>query len=117
MAWKYSFSFESRVPSLELKNARPETRNSETVFLCNRNHSRRAFDQRLAALVRDQDATAPARIKAPIGAGDDGLDDKDIAFFDQHVAIARATILRRKQRAVVAVAAPVHKHQAFQAAL
>ena len=34
-----------------------------------------------------------------------------------HVAIARATILRRKQRAVVAVAAPVHEHQAFQAAL
>src|SRR6266536_2867662 len=89
----------------------------EELLLCNRNHSRCALDQRLAAFIRDKYATAPARIKAPIGAGDDGLDDKDIAFFDQHVSVARAAILRRKKRAVVAVTAPMHQHQTLQAAL
>src|SRR5262245_21612257 len=82
-------------------------------LLCDRNHPRCSFDQRLTALVGYKHASAPARIEAPVCATNDGLDNKDIAFFDQHVAIAAPTILRGKERTIVAVAAPVHEHQAF----
>src|SRR5262249_52116401 len=76
--------------------------------LCDRNHTRCSLDQRFASFIGDQDTTTPARVKTAIGTGNDGLNDKDIAFFDQHVAIARAAILRREERSIVAIAATMH---------
>src|SRR5215468_12487491 len=87
----------------------PETRH----ILCDRNHSGRSLDQRFTAFVGDKHASTPARIKAPVCATNDRLDNKDIAFLDQHVAIAGAAILRCKERAIVSVAAPMHEHHAF----
>ena len=47
----------------------------------------------------------------------DRLDDEDAVFFNQQIAIAPAVILRRKQRAIVAIATAMHKQLAFHAAL
>src|SRR6266542_6126958 len=92
------------------------TRNPKR-FSSNRHHSRRPLHQRLAAFVRHEDAAAPAGIEAVIGGFDDGLEDKNISALDQHVAVARAAVLRREQRAVVAVTAAVHEHDTLRAAL
>src|SRR5262249_7595962 len=98
---------------VKTRGARPKTLD---YLLSDRNHSRRALHQRLAAAFANQHAPAPTGVKTPVPAGDDRLHNKNIALFNQQVAIARAAILRREKRAIVAVAAPVHQHQTLQSA-
>src|SRR5262249_43728528 len=98
---------------VKTRGARPKTLD---YLLSDRNHSRRALHQRLAAAFANQHAPAPTGIKTPVRAGDDRFHNKNIALFNRHVAIARAAILRREKRAIVAVAAPVHQHQTLQSA-
>src|SRR5438034_11817678 len=91
----------------------PHSSSCLLALICNRNHSRRSLDEWFAALFRDGHTTAPTRIKAPVRAGDDRLHNKNISFFNQHIAIARAAVLGCKQWAVVAIATTVHQHQTF----
>src|SRR6185295_15247527 len=86
-------------------------------FLLNLHHSWGAFDQWFTAGFGDQHAAAPTGVETPIGAVGDRLDDEDAVFFNQQIAIAPAVILRRKQRAIVAIATAMHKQLAFHAAL
>src|ERR1700752_4602460 len=86
-------------------------------LLLKRDQARRALDELLRAVFRDHDAAAPAVLDLLVGGHRDRLPDEDVAFVHDDFARLLAAVLRREERPVVAVAAPVHGCERFSAAL
>src|SRR5215813_7532991 len=86
-------------------------------LLLKRDQARRALDELLGAVFRDDDAAAPAVLNLLVVGHRDRLPDENVAFVHDDIACLLAAVLRREERPVVTVAAPVHQRERPSAAL